>query len=636
MDNTTITALQKAQELLKAGNKQEARTILIPIIQADQNVAEAWYLLGFAVTDPEKRMSAFQQVLRVDPSNQAAQKQIAKLQAAAAPATETPVAPEKPAGSALAWVLAGGVALLLCLILAGGWWLSHNGLPVFQAPTPTKLSLHPTPRPTVTPYPRPTRAPTLTQTPTPAPSLTATLLVRANATADATPNLAAFAGILSAPIPGTTPNVSAFMGGPNWEWGNGQAGFTESKYGHLNAGETVSVPLEIDNTATETIFSLQWVGKDAPVFTLISPDHQLIDQDYVAKHPDEVTFWTVSFYAMTSYSFKKTRAGTWELNLKASESGDYKVFGLLTTGLIINVGSDKYSYTGGDTATFAARLKDKSVGVSGATISIILGFSDRTTETLSMKDYGDGIYATTYTIPDVAGFVSAEVTAKGSNRSTTFTRQTPFLFTITPNDIQLTNDYSDKIGDIDKDGNKTLDIQIGINAGHSGKFTVSGQLISGNEVVSTTNTNVSLIPGHNVVTLKFWGKDIRHDRLDGPYKVNILPISDWQSGVYIDLKNNTWQTAAYHWRDFGSELCFSLSTKIEPVSAGSLLISPEPNCPNGQYLSTTLVTLKVIAKPGFRFKSWSGDMEGVDSSSPTITLRIQRNMVANAFFEKKP
>lgn len=94
MDNTTARAVEQALELLKAGKKADAHAILAPLIRQNPDIAEAWYLLGFTMTDPDKRLYSFQQVLRIDPSNQAAQKQIAKLRSAppAAPAVLPPAA----------------------------------------------------------------------------------------------------------------------------------------------------------------------------------------------------------------------------------------------------------------------------------------------------------------------------------------------------------------------------------------------------------------------------------------------------------------------------------------------------------------------------------------------------------------
>lgn len=80
MDTTIAAAIQKAYSLIRAGRHADAQAILIPIVRADANIAEAWYMLGLALTDREKSLYAFQQVIRIDPSSQRAHEQIEKLQ----------------------------------------------------------------------------------------------------------------------------------------------------------------------------------------------------------------------------------------------------------------------------------------------------------------------------------------------------------------------------------------------------------------------------------------------------------------------------------------------------------------------------------------------------------------------------
>ena len=72
----------------------EAQAILIPIVRTDPNIAEAWYMLGLALTNREKSLYAFQQVVRIDPSSQRAYQQIEKLTAQqSSPFTEQPATP---------------------------------------------------------------------------------------------------------------------------------------------------------------------------------------------------------------------------------------------------------------------------------------------------------------------------------------------------------------------------------------------------------------------------------------------------------------------------------------------------------------------------------------------------------------
>lgn len=79
MDSTINAAIQKALQLLKAGNKTGAYTILVSILEENSEVPEAWYLLAFTINDTDQKVDCFRQVLRLDPSNEAAQKQLDKL-----------------------------------------------------------------------------------------------------------------------------------------------------------------------------------------------------------------------------------------------------------------------------------------------------------------------------------------------------------------------------------------------------------------------------------------------------------------------------------------------------------------------------------------------------------------------------
>lgn len=193
MDNAIMAALQKAYQLIKTGKQDEARAILIPIVRTNQDISEAWYLLGFAVTDPEKRLYAFQQVLRIDPANQSAQTQIAKLLAAksaASPFTVMPdistptasqsaVQPVRPAGppqttpppaakkqvrkkglSPVLLALTGVVILLVCFAGGAAWLLLGNGLPAAGLPLFAQPSATPEPSATASPSPSPSPSPT--------------------------------------------------------------------------------------------------------------------------------------------------------------------------------------------------------------------------------------------------------------------------------------------------------------------------------------------------------------------------------------------------------------------------------------------------------------------------------------------
>lgn len=204
-----------------------------------------------------------------------------------------------------------------------------------------------------------------------------------------------------------------------------------------------------------------------------------------------------------------------------------------------------------------------------------------------------------------------------------------------PAGLELTGVHSEEIGSWGDQ--KTLDVSITLHSSRAGKFSVGAQLLAGDQVISTRTELVTLAPGDNVVTWQFRGDDIRLYQLDGPYKVNVLPIMDQDTMDILELQNNQWQTAAYHWRDFGDELCHSLTTHVRLVPAwGTLEVSPAPNCADGRYLHGTAVTIKAIPNPGYQFVGWSTDTTPQHSGPPVITLEIIRDMEVSAVFDYQP
>jgi hypothetical protein len=203
MEDSTASKLETAYALIKAGQHDQAYKILIPLVRANPQLADGWFLLGHAVSDSRKKIQYFRKVLSLDPANQAAQKQLAKLLAQEKSA-------KKKQGSAFPWKLAGWVVLFVCLSSFVLLWVFSN--PIFSSRAPAisgnaapippavasvttsytpepSLTSKPTSRPTVTiPANRstslPSEIPTLTRlpgpsltplyTPTPSPTITPT------------------------------------------------------------------------------------------------------------------------------------------------------------------------------------------------------------------------------------------------------------------------------------------------------------------------------------------------------------------------------------------------------------------------------------------------------------------------------
>ncbi|MEZ4713946.1 MAG: Calx-beta domain-containing protein [Caldilineaceae bacterium] len=74
--------------------------------------------------------------------------------------------------------------------------------------------------------------------------------------------------------------------------------------------------------------------------------------------------------------------------------------------------------------------------------------------------------------------------------------------------------------------------------------------------------------------------------------------------------------------------CFTLATTVSPNNAGTINVSPAPDCQGGQYTQGTVVSLSAIASPGFEFGVWSGAANG-PANPISITMLDNKQVTAN-------
>lgn len=98
--------LRQAVALLRAGQRAEAARRLAPIVQAERDNADAWWLLANSAPTPEAARTALEQVLRLRPDHEKARRLLDQINARfpldAAPASAPPAAaPADASGGAL-------------------------------------------------------------------------------------------------------------------------------------------------------------------------------------------------------------------------------------------------------------------------------------------------------------------------------------------------------------------------------------------------------------------------------------------------------------------------------------------------------------------------------------------------------
>lgn len=81
MSDTSGSALSRAYELIEAGNPQQARTLLEPLLRHDPKNADAWWIFAHAVDDPEVARDALTHVLAIDPDYAGARELMSALEA---------------------------------------------------------------------------------------------------------------------------------------------------------------------------------------------------------------------------------------------------------------------------------------------------------------------------------------------------------------------------------------------------------------------------------------------------------------------------------------------------------------------------------------------------------------------------
>jgi hypothetical protein len=94
MEQPNKETLVKVIGLLKAGDTNTALPLLANFLKSEPESVQAWYLLGLAIDDGEKKKSAFKRVLKLDPTNEKAKKQLERLEKPPEPEQEIKPAPK--------------------------------------------------------------------------------------------------------------------------------------------------------------------------------------------------------------------------------------------------------------------------------------------------------------------------------------------------------------------------------------------------------------------------------------------------------------------------------------------------------------------------------------------------------------
>lgn len=143
------TRLNEAINLINAGRREEARTILLALSEQYPRVEQIWMWLVATTDDTEARLSYLRRVLDINPNNEKARAAYTRLTGEAPPIRETPAAPPPAPSSTTRSIETLVIGVLVFILIAVAV--------VVVGAVATQL---------LNPRPTPTTAPTLTPVPT--------------------------------------------------------------------------------------------------------------------------------------------------------------------------------------------------------------------------------------------------------------------------------------------------------------------------------------------------------------------------------------------------------------------------------------------------------------------------------------
>lgn len=139
----------------------------------------------------------------------------------------------------------------------------------------------------------------------------------------------------------------------------------------------------------------------------------------------------------------------------------------------------------------------------------------------------------------------------------------PLSCTLTPTSVQFTDNYSDSGVDADGDGLfESLIVEIEVSVSSPGYYTIGATLSSGMKTmiggdIDGSQAYVYLNKGLQTLQLAFEGKYVRLSKVDGPYLLSDLWVTDTQNpsptelrGHILDSRVDPYETAYYRHAEF--------------------------------------------------------------------------------------
>jgi hypothetical protein len=82
--------------------------------------------------------------------------------------------------------------------------------------------------------------------------------------------------------------------------------------------------------------------------------------------------------------------------------------------------------------------------------------------------------------------------------------------------------------------------------------------------------------------------------------------------------------------EYAPSNCYSLAASVNPANAGTIKVTPPPNCEANRYEPGAVIEITASANPGWHFSTWSG---AASTDSHTVSLTMDSHKAITAHFQ---
>ena len=308
--------------------------------------------------------------------------------------------------------------------------------------------------------------------------------------------------------------------------------------------------------------------------TLISPSGQRFDSS-TPNSNKQVGFGETQVLngILEAYSINSPEIGLWQVEVSApsviSSSGrsGYLVSSVIDGSGIKLVGEiETPNVKLGEPLKLQATPMLNGTPIRGATVRAVIAMPDNSFQEVALYDDGkaidslanDGKYSATFIDTTIPGNYRLAYKAGGniSNTILEFSREVGALATVSRSSSTFTDYYRDFVNDVDSDKfYDDLSIEVGVNITDEAVYRIAGILVDsrGNYIKATERKE--LTEGEHKLLLKFDGRTLFNNKVNGPYKLAelILTEEDNELILPVDSKTNAYETAFYEAGKFEHE-----------------------------------------------------------------------------------